>query len=174
MKKVIFLVLILLSTPSFAYFDFGLGYSLSTKNNLEQDIEMRNVMGGQMSYDWHDLNLGFELNYFSESESQAGLASTSHRYIELSPWARYNFINTDMIDIFFGVGSGGYQEKVEVTVSGAGSYSDKSEINWLLSGALGIKGKFGWFSGVVEYRISRRMAEEIQNQSLRLSTNLSF
>ena len=151
-----------------------MGYSLSTKNNLEQDIEIRNVLGAQISYDWYDLNLGLELNHYSESESQDGLASTSQTYWELTPWARYNFINTDRVDIFFGVGSGGYQETVEIKVNGAGSFSDTSEINWLLSGAMGIKAKFGWFSGVVEYRISRRIAEDIQDQSLRLSTNLSF
>lgn len=174
MSKIIFLFAVLFSVNSFAYFDFGLGYSLSTKNSLESEVQMRNIVGGQMSYDWHDLNLGLELNYFSESEDQKGFASISQTYIELTPWARYNFINTDRLDIFFGVGSGGYQEDVEINVAGAGSYKDKSELSWLLSGAIGIKGKFGWFSGVVEYRISRRMAEELQNQSLRISTNLSF
>jgi len=174
MNKILFILLMFFSTYSYAYFDFGVGYSLSTKNSLEEEIATRNIVGAQMSYDWYDINIGLEVNYFSEDEWEEGFASVSQTYLDLIPWARYNFINTDSIDLFFGVGSGGYQETVEVKVNGAGNFKDKSDINWLLSGALGIKAKIGWFSGVVEYRISRRVPEDLQDQSLRLSTNISF
>lgn len=174
MIKLVLFLLLFIGQNCFAYFDFGVGYSFSTKNSLEQSTNMRGLVGAQMSYDWYDLNLGLEINYFEESETELGLAFVSREYLDLVPWARYNFINTDRVDVFFGVGSGAYQEKIKINVSGAGKYEDRSKPHWLLSGAMGLKAKFGIISGVIEYRIARRMAEEQQDQSLRLSTNLSF
>lgn len=175
MNKWVVLILLILSTNAYADYNLGIGYSVITKNSLSnEDFAVRSMFGGQFSYDWYDLNLGLELNFFEDNESEKGLASVSRSYLDLISWGRYNFINSHRVAVFFGIGSGGYQEKVKIKVQGVDTYSDRSKIHWLLSGAVGLKAKLGQFNGVVEYRISRRMAEEIQHQSIRISTNFSF
>ena len=174
MNRFLFIFIFFLSYSALADMSLGLGYSFVTTNSLSEDFKVRSMLGGQIAYDWHDLNLGVELNFFEDKQSEESLASVSRKYLDFIFWSRYNFVNSQRVAVFFGVGSGGYQEKVEIEINGLDSFSDSSTIHWLLSGSLGLNLKLGWFSGAVEYRISRRMAEEVQNQSVRFSTNYSF
>lgn len=165
---------LLFITQSHANWQLGLGYNITTVNNVEKQFDIDDYNGLQAFYDWSDLSFGIEANYFHTSQRKHKLITMSLNYLESIGWVRYNFINKEKFKLYFSSGVGAYQEEMKIQVDGK-QVKEKSEPQLLLPLALG--GSYEVYKRVnlgAEYRIIRRVKAEYENFSLRTSLSYIF
>ncbi len=169
---VIFFILFPLS--SWASFDMGVAYSITTKNTLDESSAVNNTYGLQGSYNWGDINVGLESNFFQESEVQASRVKIDKKYLDVLSWVRYNFVKSYYADLFFGLGTGAYWERIKVSVLQS-SLEEDSKPHWLAAAGLGVKLRlFKKVRPSIEYRVLRRVSAEVQNHGLRLALTYQY